>query len=185
MFKTHPVHPAIVHFPIAFLTATHAIDILHYLTAVLHLPILTTYLSPILPQLLPTSRLLHTLGLATALPAVLTGIAQASAQASKPGAVYESDGKTIKRKFFVMATHAALNDLLIIASAVSWYGRYKSDGLFGELKTGRGGVPSGMDYLISGVVVPVLFYTASLGGDLVYKYGMGFSVAKSGDRKRE
>ncbi|EPS45797.1 hypothetical protein H072_123 [Dactylellina haptotyla CBS 200.50] len=181
MFKTHPFHPAIVHFPIAFLTATHAIDILHYLTAVLNLPILTTYLSPLLPPLLRSSRLLHTLGLATAVPAVLSGIVQASDQAAKPGNLYESDGKTIKRKFFVMATHAALNDLLIIASAVSWWGRFKTDGFFGE--TGAQGVPGGKDYVISGLVVPVLFYTASLGGDLVYRYGMGFSVAKANERK--
>ncbi|KAJ6258922.1 C2H2 finger domain transcription factor dvrA [Drechslerella dactyloides] len=164
-FKNHPFHPAIVHFPIGFLTFAHAIDVLHYLTAALPaLPLLTTHLAPLFPQLLSAARIMHIIGLATAIPAVASGVAQAAAQASKPGNLYESDGKTFKRKFLVMATHAALNDLVIIVSAFSWYGRFKAHGLVAEA------APRGMDYITSALIIPTLFYTASLGGDLVYKH---------------
>ncbi|KAK6518978.1 hypothetical protein TWF281_003669 [Arthrobotrys megalospora] len=171
-FKSHPVHPAIVHFPIAFLTFSHTIDILHYLTTNFSLPILST-LTPFFPQLLSTSRLLHTLGIFSAIPAILTGIAQAAAQAAKPGNLYEADGKTIKKKFYVMATHAALNDISIIVSGVSWWSRYKAHGILGASEPGVNEVG------VAGVVLPVMLFAASLGADLVYKYGMGFSAAKS------
>lgn len=70
-----------------------------------------------------------------------------------------------------MAKHAALNDLVIVLSAISWYRRYKVEGI-----VGAEGVPGGFDHLISWVIIPVLFYTASLGGDLVYNYGMGLNI---------
>ncbi|KAK6334372.1 hypothetical protein TWF730_003587 [Orbilia blumenaviensis] len=171
-FKSHPVHPALVHFPIAFLTFCHSIDILHYLATNFSIPFLSD-LSPLFPQLLSTSRLLHTLGIFTAIPAIITGIAQAAAQAAKPGNLYEADGKTIKKKFYVMATHAALNDFCIIVSGISWWGRYKAHGIFGAAEPGVNEVG------VAGVVLPVILFAASLGGDLVYKYGMGFSAAKS------
>ncbi|KAK6524161.1 hypothetical protein TWF694_005822 [Orbilia ellipsospora] len=186
MFKTHPLHPALVHFPISFLTATHTIDILHYLTTSLSLPILTPFLTPHLAQLLPASRLLHTLGIATALPAALSGILQAAQQLSNPANAYESDGKTFKRKFLVMFTHAALMDTVVAVSGMVWWWRFKEGGVWGLDNGGDGGVPSGWDIGLGAVVVPVMFYGASLGADLVYKFGMGFSAGSSSqDRKRK
>ncbi|KAK6347568.1 hypothetical protein TWF718_005406 [Orbilia javanica] len=176
-FKSHPVHPALVHFPIAFLTFSHAIDILHYLTTNFSIPFLSI-LTPLFPQLLSTSRLLHTLGIFSAIPAILTGIAQASAQAAKPGNLYEADGKTIKKKFYVMAAHAGLNDFSIIVSGASWWARYKAHGILGAAEPGVNEVA------VAGVVLPVILFAASLGGDLVYKYGMGFSAAKSAKKEQ-
>ncbi|KAF3931894.1 hypothetical protein ABW19_dt0209840 [Dactylella cylindrospora] len=176
-FKSHPFHPAIVHFPIAFLTFAHGVDIFHYLTQILEVPFITSLSAPLFPAILSTSRIIHTLGLITALPAIASGVQQAGVQASKPGALYEADGKTITKKFYVMATHAAINDLVIIISAVNWYGRYKQVGIAGE------SVPSGLDYVTAGLIIPVLFFTASLGADLVYKHGMGFSASKSGKKE--
>ncbi|KAK6335358.1 hypothetical protein TWF696_002138 [Orbilia brochopaga] len=178
-FKNHPFHPAIIHFPIGFLTFAHAIDVLHYISTAVPSILFLNQLAPLFPQLLSAARIMHVLGLATALPAIASGISQAAAQASKPGALYESDGKTFKRKFLVMATHAALNDLVIIVSAISWYGRYKENGLVAEA------APRGMDYVTSALIIPTLFYTASLGGDLVYKHGMGFSAASTDAKKRK
>ncbi|EWC45917.1 hypothetical protein DRE_04924 [Drechslerella stenobrocha 248] len=180
MSSGHPFHPAIVHFPIGFLTFAHAIDILYYLTtaAPVSLPILTTQLAPLFPQLLPAARIMHVVGLALAVPAVVSGLLQASAQASNAGSLFESDGKTVKRKFLVLAAHAGLNDLVILVSAVSWYGRYQAYGLVADAP------PRGLDHLISALVVPVLFFAASLGGDLVYKHGMGFAATSGGDLKK-
>ncbi|KAF3928381.1 hypothetical protein ABW21_db0207576 [Orbilia brochopaga] len=178
-FKNHPFHPAIIHFPIGFLTFAHAIDVLHYITAALPSVPLLNQLAPLFPQLLSAARIMHILGLATALPAIASGISQAMYQAGKPGALYESDGKTFKRKFLVMATHAALNDLVVVTSAFSWYGRYKASGLVAET------APRGMDVVISALIIPTLFYTASLGGDLVYKHGMGFSAGSADAKKKQ
>ncbi|KAF3081160.1 hypothetical protein TWF569_011687 [Orbilia oligospora] len=176
-FLSHPIHPALVHFPIAFLTFSHTIDILHYLTTNFSIPFLST-LSPLFPQLLSSSRLLHTLGIFSAIPAIITGIAQASAQAAKPGNLYEADGKTIKKKFYVMAAHAALNDLCVIVSGSSWWSRYKAHGILGAAEPGVN------ELAVAGVVLPVLLFAASLGGDLVYKHGMGFSAAKSAKKEQ-
>ncbi|KAF3916955.1 hypothetical protein AA313_de0204352 [Arthrobotrys entomopaga] len=182
MFKTHPLHPALVHFPIAFLTATHTIDILYYLSTNLNLslPFLTSHLTN--HHLLPASRLLHTLGIATAIPAALSGIIQAVRQLSNPSNAYESDGKTLKRKFLVMFTHAVIMDVVVGVSGLGWWWRFKNGGgVWGS----DGGVPSGWACVLGAVVVPVMFYGAGLGADLVYRFGMGFSVGSSQERKRK
>lgn len=77
-----------------------------------------------------------------------------------------------------MATHAALNDFCMIVSGASWWSRYKAHGILGAAE------PSFNEVAVAGVVLPVLLFAASLGGDLVYKYGMGLSAAKSAKKEQ-
>lgn len=91
----------------------------------------------------------------------------------KNGGLYEADGKTMRAKVKVAFAHAALNDLVFVASLYSWYTR-RDDKL---------NVPSGLNMLISCVMFPVLMFSANLGGTLTYNYGVGLNIGSKNKTK--
>ncbi|SMR41240.1 unnamed protein product [Zymoseptoria tritici ST99CH_1E4] len=163
-----PVHPATVHFPLAFLSLSFTLDIL-------------AHTQPSLPAILSTSSLLspttiHTtshsllaLGLLASIPAVLSGVQQAILSISKQG-LFEADGKTIKEKNKVLISHAIGSDLAVAASTWLWWVRSQEGGNV---------TPKGWMVWAEVGVVGLLFASASGGGSLVYNYGMGFSSLKT------
>ena len=112
---------------------------------------------------------MQAIGIITMLPAVVTGGQQLALMINK-GGMYEADGKTMRAKVKTTLSHAALNDLALIASIYSWYIRRDNVGL----------LPSGVNLLISALMLPGLFYSANLGGTLVYNYGVGLSMGNKG-----
>ncbi|KJX95799.1 hypothetical protein TI39_contig1039g00005 [Zymoseptoria brevis] len=167
-YPNWPVHPATVHFPLAFLSLSFTLDIL-------------AHTQPSLPTILSTSSLLspstiHTtsysllaLGLLASIPTILSGVQQAILSISKQG-LFEPDGKTIKKKNKVLISHAIGNDLAVAASTWLWWVR----------STEVGNVtPKGWMVWAEIGVVGLLFASASGGGSLVYNYGMGFSSLKT------
>lgn len=163
-----PIHPATVHFPIAFLSLAWGLDILYAATTKLQLAPLVKSVGTSLPDISRGAHYLQAIGLITAIPAVLSGGQQLIKMKSNNQA-FEADGKTMRPKFATALTHAALNDVALLAAAYSWYTRRENVGL----------LPSDANLLISVVVLPILFYSASLGGKLVYNYGVGINLAKS------
>jgi uncharacterized membrane protein len=60
--------------------------------------------------------------------------------------------------------HAAMNDVVAAALAYNWWTRRNVPGF----------TPSPLNLVLSGLVaMPMVLYSAKLGGDLVYTYGMG------------
>jgi len=162
-----PLHPATVHFPIAFLFTSYAIDAIQPI-----LPNLPSAITSFLPPAVELTRLSYyalSAGLLTSIPAVISGGVQAVKMIQKQG-LYETDGKSIKPKVKTTITHASLNDIVLLASAYSWYVRRQSTSLTYAPENWMVGLSV---LLLSGLV-----YSAALGGALTYNYGMGVSIAK-------
>lgn len=163
-----PLHPATVHFPISFLTLSYGLDVIQPFRS--WLPKIVESALPQQAELAKISYYALSLGLLTALPSVFSGVAQAVQMVGKQG-IYESDGKTIKPKFKVIAVHAASVDAVLAASAYTWWHRSASDAVNqGDLVKTSLGVVLGL----------ALMFTAHQGGKLTYEYGMGLSIGKKG-----
>ena len=156
-----------MHFPIAFLSLAWGLDILYAATTKLELAPLVKNFGTSLPDVSRGAHYLQAIGLVTAIPAVLSGVQQLVKMKNNNQA-FEADGKTMRPKFQTTLTHAALNDVALLAAAYSWYSRRGSIGL----------LPSDANLLISVIMLPILFFSASLGGKLVYNYGVGINLAK-------
>lgn len=65
--------------------------------------------------------------------------------------------------------HAVLNDVGVAAAGYTWYVRREADAM----------VPSNTGLLTSAVLLPTLFFSAYLGGQMVYKYGVGVNTRKA------
>jgi len=189
--KRKPVHPATVHFPIAFLSLGYGLDILHSLGG--NLPNVIANALPPANDLSRAAYYLLSLGLITSIPAVMSGGQQAVQMFAKQG-MYEADGKTLKQKSKAVIAHAITNDLVLAVTTYLWYSRRQqaADTLAGKLGVGslataEAAYAPQMWHVIAEVVaLGVLFFAASIGGALTYNYGVGFAPAgKAGGKKSQ
>ena len=182
LISSRPLHPAIVHFPIAFLTITYAMDILYGLST--H-PQTASWVrkaydfAPYLAEIARFSYFTNTLGVAVAIPTILTGGMELFAMIKRQGLLnkpQKSEGKadTSKRihpKIKVGLAHAVMNDVGLFAAGFNWWTR----------RSTAGNAPTDVNIVVSSVCLPLLLFAASLGGMLVYDYGVG--VGRQGPRR--
>ncbi|KAF1988827.1 hypothetical protein K402DRAFT_461748 [Aulographum hederae CBS 113979] len=184
MSSEHPVHPATVHFPLAFLTLSYGLDIYHAIAP--NLPSSLTNLLPSATELTRGSYYLLSLGLLSSIPAVMSGGQQAFMMISKQG-LYDtstSGKKVIKPKVQTTIAHALANDVVLAISAYSWWVRRQNAA---ASMAGKVGIPTGAAAYapetwmvgVSAVLAVGLVFAANLGGTLVYNYGVGFRAVKS------
>ncbi len=167
-----------MHFPIAFLILSYSLTLLHYV-ATSTSPLVPTasyplrLVTPHLPTLSATAHLLLTLGILSGLVSIVTGGVELSRLIAH-GGQYEADGTTTRPKIKVAFAHALVNDLVVAGAAVGWWfgGAEKDAGMEGV----GGGGPSGWTALLAAGSVPALVFSASLGGALVYNYGVGLRM---------
>ncbi|OSS53457.1 hypothetical protein B5807_01321 [Epicoccum nigrum] len=162
--KSHPTHPAFVHFPITFTAITGALDGIYWMskipaTAGVVNSVFKSLDRSVQPNVFPVLSYYSTIiTILTTLPAVVTGIAQLAP-------VIQRDGFSSK-KAKVGAMHALLNDIALITTIFNWWTRSQQVGF----------TPSTTNVLLSAALaLPMTMYSAYLGGSLVYEYGMGFS----------
>lgn len=154
-----------MHWPIAFLSTAYALDAVYGATTYLRLPFLTNNLSSSLGDISRGSHWLQIFGIITAIPSVMSG-SQQLVQIVKNGGLYEADGKTIRTKVKITLAHAAANDVVLFASIYNWYTRRSEKML----------APDGLNIAISCIMLPLLLWSANLGGTLVYNYGTGLNI---------
>ncbi|KAF2493391.1 hypothetical protein BU16DRAFT_528698 [Lophium mytilinum] len=158
----HPVHPATVHFPITFTILSGLLDIFYaaatnsttgpLILSALKKADVNIYLATI-PIL---SYYTNILAIVTAVPSVITGIAQLMPLVQRDGV------KTPKALTGI--AHAALNDLVVFGNVYNAWTR----------RTTTDYKPEPLNIVISGAVTfPMVLISAYLGANLVYKYGMG------------
>lgn len=136
-------------------------------------PSLPASLTSYMPSALELSRISYyslSLGLLTALPAIVSGIAQAS-KMFKSGGMHEADGKTLKPKGKAVVTHAVTNYIISGASAYSWWCRRKAGGMAYEPQTWMIALS-----LLLGLLIA---FSANVGTTLAYRYGAGMQIGKS------
>ncbi|TVY56853.1 hypothetical protein LCER1_G001200 [Lachnellula cervina] len=167
------LHPASVHFPITFIALTGCLDLLYSATS---FPptgslILSTFKYLDVPltlvELLPVLSYYTTiLALLTTIPAIITGVSDLL-----PLILRDGFGTPKVRTGLL---HAGLNDVATAMLAFNWWTRRRVEDL----------APTAVNTALSGLLaMPVMFYAASLGGHLVYGYGMG--VGKSSNKQKK
>ncbi|WRT64421.1 uncharacterized protein IL334_001353 [Kwoniella shivajii] len=172
----HPIHPATVHWPIAFLTAAFSISSLDLVPSSL-------YPSSILPAPSTLSVLgfyAAGAGVLTAVPAIITGVGEAYELIRKE---YKEKGDWSKvvdsawnmkdtggRKVKMTIKHASMNDMVVALAGYNWYRGYYYPGE--PLPT--------TTTVLNAIALPALLYSAMLGGRLVYEYAMGIQRQGSG-----
>ncbi|ORX34629.1 hypothetical protein BD324DRAFT_652899 [Kockovaella imperatae] len=177
----HPLHPATVHWPIAFLTACFGLTTITLLPANLY-P--SFFLPP--PSAIP-SLVHYSAGAAvlSSVPAIVTGAGEAYKLAKKEykekgswEAVFDNswnmkdDGG---RKLKMTVKHASLNDVVIFLAAYNWYHGWAHP---------YDPIPA-IVLALNAVAFPALLYSAMLGGRMVYEYGMGVQRQGAGKQVRE
>ncbi|KIW32576.1 uncharacterized protein PV07_04106 [Cladophialophora immunda] len=176
-----PVHPGIVHFPIAFNVLAWGLDILYALTAVYVKPdfLTTRFGSP--STLLDITRLSYFLlcaGLITTVPAIMSGNIQLVGMIKKNGGPWEKDaaGKqksTMVPRIKACITHAIMNDLVFVVNLYSWYLRKDKEGA-----VNLGKIPTQTNLIISMVLLPALMASSKIGGTLVFNHGVGLNLGR-------
>lgn len=168
---------------------SYGLDALH--AALPYIPKdLASYL-PASTDITRASYYLLSIGLVTAVPAVMSGGQQAFKMISAQG-MWEADGKTMKPKVQTTITHAVMNDLVLFASGYSWWCRRQAaqNTLAGKLGVGSVGTaaatyaPEFWQVALSILTMGLLFFAANLGGTLTYNYGVGFSAIKTKTGKK-
>jgi uncharacterized membrane protein len=190
---SHPVHPATVHFPVAFLALANILNLLY--GATLYLPTSLPFTAD--KENLATLAILayssNVLGIVTSIPALVTGFAELYAMVQANG-LYQTDEKGVKSlipKVKTTLTHvrisppfrfsslkqtpspnkgsethtpqAGLNDIVIVSAIYNWF----VDRNVVDFK------PAGHQIILSAGALFLAFYAAYLGGGLVYTRGVG------------
>lgn len=184
-----PVHPAAVHFPIAFLSLAFGLDVLHKLSGSL-----PKFIASNLPATADVSRasyFLLSLGLITAVPALITGIREAVVQISRTGMFEVQEYKTVMReKFKPMIAHAVFNDVMLAVTTFVWYRRRAAlkESVLGKVigttsYAAAAYQPKTWMVVVEGLMFVVMMMAANIGGVMTYNFGMGMSIGSANKKK--
>jgi len=162
------VHPATVHFPLAFLTAAYSLDTTYGLAQRFRALAL---LAPFLGDISRFGYLCHVAGLLTSLPSFTSGSAELW-ELYKKGGINQKDKELTNpkshedvnsRSIKIGLAHGALN---FVAAGVSTYAVWTR-------RSVKGFVPGRASILLSALTIPGVALSAALGGELVYGKGIG------------
>ncbi|KAK3726010.1 hypothetical protein LTR37_000158 [Vermiconidia calcicola] len=188
-----PVHPAVVHFPLAFLILAFGLDIVHSLSP--KLP--QAFSSKLAPStdLTRASYFLLSAGLLTGVPALVTGGREAVMLIAKQG-MWESDSKgesVVRTKVKAMIAHAVVNDLVLGLTTLVWYKKRQNatNTLAGKMGVGSASTGAAayqastwMVFLEAFLFVGLIM-GANIGGSLTYIFGIGFNAGGNSGKKKQ
>ncbi|KAH0283446.1 hypothetical protein M436DRAFT_64303 [Aureobasidium namibiae CBS 147.97] len=166
--NSHPVHPATVHFPLAFFSAAYTLDTL-YGTANRFKAL--AVLRPFLKDISRLGYLCHVAGLVTSLPSFTSGSAELW-ELYKRGGINKKDKELTHPRSHeninnlsikIGLAHGALN---FVAAGVSTYAVWTR-------RKVPGFTPGKVSILLSVLTLPGVALSAALGGELVYGKGVG------------
>ncbi|GAA5884390.1 hypothetical protein JCM16303_003665 [Sporobolomyces ruberrimus] len=180
---SHPLHPATVHMPIGLLSLSFVLD------SVQVIPRLAQGLTwlKIFPPAAAVNTLSHYVGaggLLFSIPTILTGLSELFGLWDHQVKQKRTIEKTVQdaseapppdvsgEKLKIALIHSAMNSAVLGLGLWNWWVR----------RVDRDLVLPQVNAWFSLAALPALFYSASLGGELVYKYGMG--VKRQGSAKQ-
>jgi len=176
-----PIHPALVHWPFAFLSLAVGLDVLHAVSG--YLPNFITSNLLLTTDATRASYYLLSLGLLTAIPAVTTGVGEAIKAIKKQG-LNEKDNGPIKAKFKATIAHAVSMDIVLALAAYIWYCRRSAAANtlagkmgVGSLSTGEAAyAPATWMVVVEAIFGVLLAFSANIGGTLTYNFGFGMAI---------
>lgn len=180
---SHPVHPATVHLPIAFILTSSVLDMVSAVglrSPALLYPLMKLTTSSAFPNRLDEIALLNYLSLFsyastvaaifTSLPALATGVAELYAMIKAKG--LDLNNPIVKTTLI----HAGLNDVALLGAFYNWLSRRNRTAY--EVQTGN--------ILTSALMLGGVMYSAFLGGSLVYAHGVGVQrMGKGAEEKKK
>jgi len=180
--NSHPVHPATVHFPIAFLTTANILNLLYGTS--LFLPALFPF--SIDKQNTGTITILgyfaNVVGIISSIPAVITGVAELYAMINSRGLYVQdkaSGQKTLDHIVKITLIHAGLNDVTVVGAIYNW--------LMERNRPHEDYRPYPHQIALSAGALVMTLYAAFLGGSLVYSHSVGVQRMGAGaeEKKKE
>jgi len=175
--NSHPVHPATVHFPLAFLTLANTLNLLYGSTLYLPSNPFFTRDKENLATLTILGYASNVLGMVASIPAIVTGSAELFAMIQSNG-LYQTDEagqKKLVPKVKMTLMHAGLNDIVFVGAVYNWL----------KERNVPDYTPAGHQIAMSAVLMAIQMYAAFLGGDLIYKHGVGVQRMGEGAKKKE
>lgn len=178
-----------MHFPIAFLSLSWGIDIINQLSP--NLPRNISSNLAVSTDLTRASYYLLSIGLITAVPALITGIREAIVQINKQG-LKDAQGN-MRTKSKAMIAHAVANDIVLAAATYIWYLRRSAaaNTVAGKLGVGTASTaaaayaPEPWMVAVEAGIMALMFVSANIGGTLAYVFGMGFSAGGASGKKTQ
>ncbi|KAG0645256.1 hypothetical protein D0Z07_8820 [Hyphodiscus hymeniophilus] len=167
--NSHPVHPATVHFPLALLGLANILNVLYGATVYLPTNLPFTADKENIATLAILGYISNLLGIVTSIPAVLTGSAELYAMIQANGLYVKGEDGTVQEpkalvpKVKTTLTHASLNDIVVFGAVYNWLMERNVP----DFK------PAGHQVIMSVGALALAFYAAYMGGELVYKHGVG------------
>lgn len=163
-------HNAIVQWPIALMRTAFAVDILQ-----VTLPLLPANIFRFFPTKTELSIISYyslSAGLVAGPAAVLTGVLGAASLLAQKGGIYEPGQNRVRRQVKTLLAHAALNDIVLLASVLCWWVRRNSGG--------SASVPPLWMTVLSAALVGIQLFAAGLGSTLVYGHSTGYGNLAKG-----
>lgn len=176
--NSHPIHPATVHIPIAFLTVANILNLLYGIT--LFLPSLSPFRNDKhnIGTLTILGYFTNVVGIIGSFPAITTGFAELYAIVSTRGLYIQDEAtgkKTLDPIVKAALTHAGLNDIAVVGAIYNW--------LMERHRPHEDYRPYPHQIPLSAGAILATSYAAYLGGSLVYKHAVG--VQRMGDGAAE
>jgi len=177
--NSHPIHPATVHIPLAFLTVANILNLLYGMA--LFAPALFPFAADKenLGAITIMGYFLNMIGIFGSIPAIVTGFAELFAMISARG--FYVDNKMPEKSLdpIVKTTliHAGINDVAVLGAIYNWL-----------LERGRPHEyyrPYPHQIILSGGTLVMSLYAAYLGGSLIYKHGVGVKRMGAGKEERK
>jgi uncharacterized membrane protein len=176
------VHPALVHFPIAFNILAWGLDIVYALTTTYVQPEFLTSRFGDAPTLLDITRLSYFLmcaALITTVPTIMSGNIQLVGMIKKNGGPWEKDAEgkqksTMVPRIKMAITHALMNDFIFLVNLYSWWTRRGKE----ATNWNPGKTPTEMNMIISMALLPMLLASSKAGASLVYNHGVGLNLGR-------
>jgi uncharacterized membrane protein len=170
-------HPALVHFPVAFITTAQILDIVYGLTTN---PRTSAFMktrfdaTAYTTDIVRLSYLINMLGVLSAIPAIISGgleLAKLLNARSVPSKLKKADDKAavakkVHPKVKFAFTHAIMMDIVVAGAGYNWYTR----------RSTAVNAPGDINVLISALTLPLFGAAGYLGGLLVQEYGVGVNV---------
>lgn len=180
--NSHPLHGGVVHWPAALLSTSFALDALELVRKTDIIPSGLEQYLPASPAARITSHYACAAGLLTAIPAVLTGLAELYGMyrgAAKEQGNKETIKKTAKgqqEKLALTITHALCNEVGVAIALSNWWSRHKNLTSY---------TLDNLHLWLSVAALGGTLVGAYLGGDLVYRLGVGVQRQGSALEKKE
>jgi len=176
--NSHPIHPATVHIPLAFLFVANVLNLIYGITLFAPAAFSFTVDKADTGMVTIIGYFINLVGILGSIPALVTGIAELWAMLNARGLYVNdnTDKKTLDPMVKTTLIHAGINDVVVFGAIYHW--------LMERHRPHEDYAPYLHQILLSGGALVMSLYAAYLGGSLIYKHGVGVQRMGAGAEEK-